>query len=232
MSIAAVGAMVWLVREKPRLTLGQVSTVCWLVGGFVVFGVFGKGVARYLTPVWPAVAMVGALWLSRFVASRSVVLAARLRVVMVLVFVLMSVGQVWWYASGRVVLYGDRCPRAFLREVLPQIDVDRLGTYEIASPAIEYYVGKKVPVWVGPSSRRRDGAGTAADLVALVRGENSPYVLILREESPDVVERWGSVLGELGDAGVRIEPIEMSAAFSTRNRDGRVIAVRLGGGES
>jgi hypothetical protein len=59
-SLAAAGRhSACYASDGTRLTPEWAIVMAWIVGGLIAFSFLGKGVARYLTPVWPGVAVLG-----------------------------------------------------------------------------------------------------------------------------------------------------------------------------
>ncbi len=103
---AAICAMVWCIRERPRPTRSALILLAWIVGGFILFSAAGKGVARYLTPIWPAIAMVGGIWIAtgirRWADQRGA--WSRVRAVLVSTILIFGIAQGLWYAAARPAL--------------------------------------------------------------------------------------------------------------------------------
>ncbi len=69
-SVIMLAAGAWWVKYRPTLPASGgrgalVAPAAWVLFSAAALSLFGKGVARYLTPVWPGVAMIAAAWLIR-----------------------------------------------------------------------------------------------------------------------------------------------------------------------
>src|SRR5690606_33946405 len=67
-SIAAIITAIWLIRSKFNVQSakfkwgpGAAVIVGWTIVSLLAFAALGKGPARYLTPVWPGIALAGGL---------------------------------------------------------------------------------------------------------------------------------------------------------------------------
>lgn len=213
-ALAALIGFIWLIRDKPLLTTTQRVPAFWAVTGFATFSSLGKGVARYLTPIWPAVAMVGGLWLARALADYERQTGDRRpRIGVVALFFGMIVAQSWWYGTGREIHFGWRSPRALVREVLASNEPARLGVWRIAEPALDFYAGERVEVW----------SEVDAAFESKIRSSNSPYVLLVVEDTFDVPEP----IRRLRDQGFRAERIETRSVFRWRSNEQPVHAWRV-----
>lgn len=225
-SIASLAGMAWVLREKPsfRTAPGRWTPFVWCALSFIAFSLLGKGVARYLTPAWPGVAMVGGLWIAAWLRSqvqsgrspmpRAVVVSA--------VLLCAGVGQAWWYGAGREMHLGERTPREFVREVRPLTRPGRVGTYELSAPALDYYFDEQVVRW------ERSPRDPARSVAALIRSSlEDEYVLVTRRETPVVTRRFGSVLDALRAAGLTAEEIPTRSVFLRPEEDATVVAYRI-----
>lgn len=212
-SVAALAAIAWIVRDKPTITRSRLVVLAWMIGGLVLFSAFGKGVARYLTPLWPAIALVGAWW---FVAAMWTGLnparARRWELVAAVVLGASIVGQAWWYGEGRDRFASERSPRDFARALLDEAHADpsRVGTYGFSTPALDLYhnlpthdrVG--VPFWT--NGQARDAwARPVRRLAGRLKAEGPtapPYWLLAKEPTESVVQQQGDIRAVLALEGV------------------------------
>jgi 4-amino-4-deoxy-L-arabinose transferase-like glycosyltransferase len=206
--VMAAAALVWIVRRRVRLTPELAILVVWVVGGLIAFSVLGKGVGRYLTPVWPGIALLGGVWWARMVAEAPWGRSAR-RVALAAVISL-AVAQGWWYAWGLEWRNPHRSPRAMLAELLnqPGVDADRLATVGFDHPAINFYAGRSVPAFDIPT------AGSAR-----VVEEMQGRTLLLRES-----ELNGGFADLLGGRGTELRPIPLRSEFRIDNKKSRIVA--------
>jgi hypothetical protein len=237
-SLLALVACLWIVRRRPALPVGWWMVAAWVLLGVSAMSLFGKGVPRYLTPVWPGVAIAGGTWLasklrgmSRPWMLRGPVLAAVLA---------LAAGQAWWYGWARAAppawltrLTGtlpSPSPREFLAALLvqPGVERHRIGTFEFDTAQIDYYARARVPTYLDDPPR----PGIAVvqprritDLAARVARERTPFVLLIRNSQPDSMDpapaldrlrRW-----------FRVEPLPRLPRFTIDNGRTEVVAVRL-----
>lgn len=211
MSLAMIAGVAWWLRDRPRLTEGQRVPFVWCGAGLVAFSVLGKGVARYLTPVWPGVAMAGGLWLAYTLREWDRRLGhRRVRQAVVGTFVLSILVQAWWYGVGREIHYGDRSPRAFIRELMQKIQAAGMTTWRLDEPAMDYYASARLPRFENESDLIRRAS------------ESGPITVIGRASQ---ASEWVS---SAHDAGLNVQGIEVRAKFSWRADGERVGAWRVG----
>ncbi|MDX2116080.1 MAG: hypothetical protein SFZ24_10760 [Planctomycetota bacterium] len=197
-SIAAWLGAVWLVRERPALGARAWTPLVWTGLSYAAFSALGKGVARYLTPVWPGVAMLGGLWLAAMIHRTG---AARLRPFVTAVFVVSALLQGWWYGYGREMLYADRSPRDLVREVMALSEGERpgrsLAVWKLSEPALDFYAGTRVTRW-----DERWLAENGGELAS------RPWTLLaIRDEKLDAA---------LAAAGVTLERVQTTSLFRWR----------------
>lgn len=211
MSLAMVAGAVWLLRDRPRLSEEQRVPFVWCAAGLVAFSALGKGVARYLTPVWPGVAMLGGLWLAFALRGWDKRLGHhRLRYAVVTLLIVSLLVQAWWYGVGRQIHFGGRSPREFMRELMPKIEGGAMTTWKLDEPAMDYYAGLRLPRLIEPAELIRRASETAPIVVIGRASEASEWV-------PTAL-----------DAGLTVKGIEVRAKFSWRADGERVGAWRVG----
>ncbi len=230
MSVAGVVGLLWMVREREPLDAGRAMAVSWLGLGYVAFSVLGKGVARYLTPLWPAVAIVGAIWLVHALrgAGREGG-ARRMRVALYAAVLVAGGAQAWWYGAGQDRFFGERSPRDFAAEIrdAPWLEPGRLGAFELSTWALEHYLGAEVDQWDG-----RGPDANVEEMASRVADGGSAYHLFALEETPEVVERHGSIRDRLERAGLDVSPVEVGARWvqSPGRTPVRVLRLERAGG--
>jgi 4-amino-4-deoxy-L-arabinose transferase-like glycosyltransferase len=220
-SFAAIGGAVWLARRRARWTPELCIVVAWVVGGLIAFSLLGKGVGRYLTPLWPGIALLGGLWWVRTLPR-----LARPRLVRGFVLVVvagMAVGQGVWYGYYRERLYPERSPRAMVMELLaiPAVSPDRLAMLEFETPAVDFYVGRRVESlentepkpWLSGTRLR-----SLADLRESMSGSDR-WTLLVREG-----DRGATMLRS---AGFEVLELPLQSRFVIENGRTEIRAVRI-----
>lgn len=225
-SIAALGAAFWVMRDRPAFDSapGRWTPFVWAGLAFMAFSLLGKGVARYLLPAWPGVAMMGGLWLATRLREREATASDSRRISALICagFIAMGAAEAWWYGAGRQVYLQEETPREFVRELIPAVTDGRIGVYEVASPALDFYFDMPVTLW---ERKPRDPARTVSALIAEAgRGE---YLLLARRETPGVIRRYGSILEPLRSAGFTVEEEPTRAVFLRPDEDSVVAAYRI-----
>lgn len=234
-SAAAIVALVWLVKDRRSLrgwwAPGWFVVAAWSLGMFVAFSVLGKGVPRYLTPMWPALAILGGMWFSAAVrdlawarhASRGVLIAGAALVL----------AQGWWYGFGRERTYPHRSPRAFVEELRnPALGVDfsRLHAFEFWTPALDFYAGQKIEgIQLGDGSTRPGlrylDATTLSDLKADLLANGPATLLVRASQVPGMDDRSAEEL--LNAAGIGFDVLLTRASFVIDNNRVKVVALRV-----
>lgn len=218
-------------RNRVVNQTGVVVVAVWILGGLVAFSTLGKGVARYLTPLWPAVALLAGyllVWWLRYVSERA---ARRARVALCLVVLATGIGQLWWYADGRVRYEGDRSPRdlaAAMRRQVEGFDPARCGTFDFESPGLEYYLGREIPDW--GESRKRESLN---DLRSVVGSGTGAYVLLVRAVTPESLKKYADPKVALAQHGIRVTGyLDVQGLYSRPPRETPVEAWLIGLEES
>lgn len=169
--------------------------------------------------------MLGGLWMAATMrrARRPTASAAvrRLPALATVVLLLSGAAQAWWYAAGRERCYPDESPRAVAAELAPRIRGDRIGTFELAVPALDYYLRRPVRQWELSSD------GTILGLFRAIASDPSPYILLTRQETPRALARFGSLMERLRAAGFIVEPIALRARFTWPAEGVPVIALSV-----
>lgn len=213
-SVLAIFGAIWLIQKPPRIPAGWFHAFAWAVLGLVAFSVLGKGVQRYLTPIWPAIAIVGGLTAASLLATREG--RPGLRVVLVAALVALAAVQGWWYGYGRAEGSGDRSPRDLVRELVGErgVSPDELVSFEISTPALAYYADQRVePIGeTGVNASMSGGASWTLDEVRDAAREHGRLVALvrtirLRSGEPD------DAPARLRAAGFVLEPITTRARF-------------------
>lgn len=213
-SVAAACAIVWLIRDRRRLGVAArpewFIVLAWVGLGLVAFSVLGKGVGRYLTPLWPGIAMLGGMFIASAIADAK--RPQRWRWRLGAVVVLLALGQGLWYAAGREWLQGERSPRAMMTELLGAgsgVDAAELATFEFRTPAIDYYAGRFLQP-VGDVGQRDAIAGATPWTIDELKQH-----LAVTGRGMTVLVRLGKgdAVGRLAMAGMVVETIPLKARF-------------------
>lgn len=204
--IAAIGALVLIVRQRPGRDRAVCTLIAWMLGGFILYSVAGKGVARYLTPVWPACALLGG-WFIALAIGRMTVASSRTRLSVALMIVALPFAgaQAWWYGDGRDDHNDEYSPRTLARE-LSAMDPPSIATWQFDAPALDLYLDRAVP----PIATRRNRS--AAPLAAHI-ATHGPVMLLVREQTPKVVDEYGSAFDAWAAEGLVHRPIEVVSLY-------------------
>lgn len=228
-SAAAIIAIIWIIKDRPRFPAGMAVVIAWAGLGLVAFSLLGKGVPRYLTPVWPGLAIMGGAWVSA--AIRDFRRPVPMRIGWTIGVVVLGLGQGWWYASGLETQEHDRSPRAMVRELLSRgTGAADLMTFEFSTPAIDYYAERNVESLLDVVDRpgiRFVGPRTLADLKAeLERDPSRRVTLLVRRTQPSTMDAAGAV-ARIRALGFEVEAVAMNAEFTIDNGRTPVDVVRV-----
>lgn len=226
-SVAAIGATVWLLVARPRWGLGWWMVAAWVGLGLIAFSTLGKGVGRYLTPVWPGVALLGGLWVARCHLDPRIGRRAGswIRGVAIGACVVLAVGQGWWYGWGREMRNAERSPRALVSELLGErgYGSGRLALFEVSSPATHFYAGRTLRKFArDPGMQRYPGFEPVSDLEEYVRGADGDVVLLAPETLVEGLREWAA------EAGLVLEVIEAEASFALNSGKSPIVALEVG----
>lgn len=183
-SALAIVAAICLLRWRPRLTPGAAIVAAWIMLSLIAFSILGKGVQRYLTPMWPAWAMLAGWLCAVWCRPRPLRIAPA--PFLAAAILLLGIAQSFQYGFLRDKLNSARSPRDFIhaisqRDAFPGFD--RLCSFEYTSPAMDYYAGRPVQIVGDPRAGITMLAGTTQSLeqfAAEVRTAG-PAVLIFRD---------------------------------------------------
>lgn len=229
-SIAAIAALIAWIRFRPRIRAMWFIPVAWVVLSLVAFSVLGKGVPRYLTPVWPGVAMIGGLFVA--LASRQLLIPKRLTMPLGVAVVVLALSQSVWYGYGREARYAWRSPRAFMAELEQAIGPDEvLGSFEFWTPAAEFYAGRRVQP-IGDVRIRPSMSGGAAwtleEFAAQLRDDGSTLTVLARTTQPGDMDQRSAV-DRLAGAELVVQEIPLSSEFKIDSGRHEVRAFRVSG---
>lgn len=228
-SLCAAGALVWLAKGRVKLGPTLWALLAWTVGGLIAFSTLGKGVGRYLTPVWPGLALLGGIWFAHVLAR---VRRPKLMGSMVAAAVLaLAAGQSLWYGRMWARRQGDRSPRELIAELIERDGAapDRLGMFEFDTPAVDFYAGNAVPSYLDVSPRKgMQGVGplTIANLRESLARSNGEAVLLVRRTQPSDLDP-GPAVERLRGAGLSVAEVPTAAHFVIDNFKTEVDVVRV-----
>ncbi|MFM9994184.1 MAG: ArnT family glycosyltransferase [Phycisphaerales bacterium] len=218
LSLAAWG---WLVLGRPRIAPGLAFAAAWAVLSLIAFSTLGKGVARYLTPVWPAVAILGGAWFAWRPPPRGRPWPLAVRMPVYAAVAMLAVAQGVWY--GALGAKQSLTPREFIAELLgPSRGVDpaRLGMFEFDTPQVDYYVGGHVESFLGEGPHPDligVGPRTLTDLARDLHETGETFTLLVRRTTPKFMQDTPPALDRIRDAGLIVEEVPMTREFFIDN---------------
>lgn len=225
-SAACLAAVAWLMSKPIRLSRGWWIVVAWIGLGMLFFSVAGRGSGRYLTPLWPAVCILGGVWIAR--AVRDSRRGGMLAVAATIATVVLAAAQAWWYASSRAASEGTRSPRDFMSELLskPGIDPRRLAVVDFWVGSLNYYADSPVePVFdQGPWIDYPHRVSPVHEFVQRLRADGGEWVVLVRGAPSDDAIRPAqqavlSPTEHLSSRGLALEEIPIGSVFRIdRNR--------------
>lgn len=179
-SLWAFGGAWALISRRERMTPGLAIIAAWVGVTLVAFAAFSTGSGRYITPMWPGVALLGAVgWISyRDKPGRNWYVPTTYAVILILAIV-----QAWWYADGRNRFESNHSPRDFMTELAAREDIDRerVAAWGFWNGALTSYLGHHVV-----AIDRRDfpihspsGMILLDEFVDLVREDGQSWVLLV-----------------------------------------------------
>lgn len=231
---AALGA-IWLVTRRPQGATGAASrglwfVIAWVGLGLLAFSLLGKGVARYMTPLWPGIAILGGAFVATLLTERAERPRVHgLRMVLSAIVVVLAIGQGVWYGVARERLYADRHPGGLIAELESLSPAAPPIILDYWSPALDFYAGVHIQPYadVGPEvpvsgvrrlaleALHRELAASGGSRVMLIRSKAHKRTI----QTPPI-ER-------LREAGFEVTPIETEHAWIIDNRETPIMAVRV-----
>ena len=241
-SPAFIATVVWLAWGRPRLRPGWWMLLAWSVGGLIVFSLFGKGLARYVLPIWPAMAMVGGIGIAEALRRWGEQRRRALHASLIVGTAALTLAAGTWYGYGRAVLYPHKSPRAFVRALSDparRIDPARLFTLELWDPGIAYEVDVRIPADaalrpvvrpVGTDRTRFNLIGLTPLTLEEFRAEveaRGPAVVILRGPKEGSTSDRYRAMDRLLATGLEVQPIVVDATYALYAGDSPLMAARV-----
>ncbi|MAY74914.1 MAG: hypothetical protein CMJ31_09430 [Phycisphaerae bacterium] len=223
-SVAFIAAVVWMIKDRPRVSAGAVWALAWVVAPLIVYSSLGHGAHRYLLPILPGVCIVGGWWVVNW--FRDVVPKTGPRVFGAIV-VMLAVGQGWWYGYGREVYYRDRSPRDYVAAVLsdPEVNPKRIASLDVWTPAFDVYAGAPVtPLLDIDMSSDFPHALTPIDAwLERIRASGEPWTVLVRAsanpdfpDAPTAIERLRQTALDIREISIPEEASFLADRWRTR----------------
>lgn len=230
-SVMAIVSVVWLVRKGPRGTwcsgAGVWFVIAWAGLGLLAFSVLGKGVARYMTPLWPALAMLGGAFFTHMLMTKEHRGRERVRVVAASIVIVMAIGQGVWYGYGRERLYPYRHPRAMFEELQQLSPVLAPISLDYWTPAYDFYAGTHIQLYEDVGPRVPVSGVEPASLRSLLAElkQSGGQRLMLVRGTPHRSTPQVSPAERLWQAGFVVEPADVKSEYRIDNGKTSVRAV-------
>ncbi|MFG0305892.1 MAG: ArnT family glycosyltransferase [Phycisphaerales bacterium JB040] len=241
-SLLTLLALWRLVTQRPpgrrRLGWGGWIVLAWVLASFVAFSLTTKGVVRYLTPVWPALGLLGGWWLVQRIDETRDRPREKPREFCLVVIVMLAVAQAVWYSYGREWGSSDRSFRAMARELLtireadaPLVRPGLVGSYDLWQPGMEIALGVPVTPWAGPANTSDTPHTTPEPIETLAEGlrsgEYHRYLLLVRDGVEPGRPEAGLAIDQLEALGLEVTRVETEAAWTIDNGKTSVVPVVL-----
>jgi 4-amino-4-deoxy-L-arabinose transferase-like glycosyltransferase len=240
-SLLAVSGAIWIITKRPQATRagpggfggggsGLYVVIAWIGLGLLAFSLLGKGVARYMTPLWPGIAMLGGvLFTTALKAFQHRAFAVRVRLVAALAVLGLAIGQGLWYGVARERLYAHRHPRAMIEELAALSPAQPPLVLDFWTPALDYYAGIHIqPVDdVGPWERVAGVHPWSLDTLRAELSRTRGSRLMLIRAVPHRRTIQTAPIERLREAGFVAEPVDVSARFVIDNNRTPVAVVRV-----
>ncbi len=228
-SILSIAAIWWLLSRGPRLTIAWLVPIAWVGLGFALFSLFGKGIGRYLTPLWPGVAILAGIWLSTMLARD--LNARRTRIVLALLVALMVIANGIWYGFGRERADSARSPRALIAELINDgHNPARMATFEYWSAALDFYAGHRVQPVGDMQIRSVTAGGSSWSLTQLADDikSNGDRIIFIRATQPVNRDRDPRLaIDRLREAGLLVEVLNTRARMTVDTGKSDFIPARV-----
>lgn len=234
-SIFAVVGVVWLITRRPQGATGAASrglwfVIAWVGLGLLAFSLLGKGVARYMTPLWPGIAILGGAFVATLLNERQErARAQRLRVVLSVIVVGLAIGQGIWYGVARERLYADRHPGGLIAELESLSPASPPIILDYWSPALDFYAGVHIQPYadVGPEVPVSGVTRLPLEVLRAELAASGRSRLMLIRSKPHKRTIQTAPIERLREAGFDVAPIETKSAWIIDNRETPIAVVRV-----
>ncbi|MEO1511422.1 MAG: hypothetical protein AAFU70_05045, partial [Planctomycetota bacterium] len=208
-SAAAVIALVWLLRDRPRLRPGWFLVLAWAALPVLVFGLTGRGTARYITGAWPGVALLGGLWMAH--AVRDLAWARVLPRIVPAVSAAGALAMGVYYALLRPDHLRGDSPRELLLDTIEP--GDRVATLGLLDQCVDVYVKAAGGEMIGhfhdePPKFGIEHLGVFPRHVERTLAEHVGRVVLLAPVERDAAS------GLFDTVGINAEPIETNKVWN------------------
>jgi hypothetical protein len=232
-SIAAIVSLIWMIRDRTRPPASLFQLFAWLAFTLIAFSILGKGVQRYLTPMWPAVTILGGVGVASAISlSRSGRLTCRwVRPALTLGVIALALGQGWWYGFGRE-RNAERSPRDLIAELRARqhVTTRRIVSIEFSTPALDYYLDRHVLCVGDPrvSESMAGGGWWTFDRLKQWLERRGPVFALLRTgATPGEPPGTPTAIERFREMGVEVSEVTTNAGFRIDKDRSEVRCYRL-----
>ncbi|GAB5495779.1 MAG: hypothetical protein Phyf2KO_08590 [Phycisphaerales bacterium] len=226
-SLWAFGGAWALLSRRERMTPGLAIIAAWVGVTLVAFAAFSTGSGRYITPMWPGVALLGAVgWISyRDRPGRNWFVSSTYAVIL-----LLAIGQAWWYADGRNRYESNHSPRDFMTELASRDDIDRerVAAWGFWNGALTSYLGHHVVAIDRRDFPIHSPSGTILldEFVDMVREDGQTWVLLVSHPGWSEGDRPVPPI-EIQQLGLTAEYIPINARYGEKKGRHEIHAFRV-----
>ncbi len=219
-SVGAIGTLGWIAWRRVPLSRGLALLYAALLLGAAAYAFIGRGSPRYLTPLWPVLAVLAAWGLRERIGALGPRGPRHLAGVGIAVAVL-AIVEIVWYGGLRSAVASDRSPRTFVRTLLadPEVADLSMAMLDFWMPAVDVYAGRHVMV-VTEHMRPLDYPAepeTSAALFARVQREGRMIVLGCESHTED--QRRAIAPAFLAAHGFRVTRLDAGSPFHVEDGD-------------
>lgn len=184
-SLFTVFALIWIAKDREPIPPLVAIFAVWTVLGLALFSLFGKGVARYMTPMWPTVAVLGAATML-MLAAKHPGIAATLKRASAAVVILLALVQSHWYAIARDAHPDPDSTRSLHQHILESgIDTTQLVFIDKGSRELAFYLDHPTPDF----DLRDEPESAARDLTELINDTGPRFALAVDQRDRDLLQQ-------------------------------------------